>query len=355
MSRSRRLKRITQNLGVAVTLLPSVLLIFGCFFIFLADNLVSFIFTLIIPTLLVLNLIFGIHWLFRKKWIFFISILGVVLYFLCFDSFLQLNLIPSSELNNTSLKLDTLSILSYNTNSFKYDYDENDSDENKFETNDPIVNFINNTNPDIFCIQEFSAIKYKYFGKYPYWFKTNIFTRNKSVMAIFSKYPIIDKGYINFPNSNNGAMFVDLNFNKEIIRIYNLHLESFKVPKNYYYYYSEPESYNFLSSRIGKAEKIRKEQAVLIKEHMGEFDGKVIICGDFNSTQFSPSYKTLKDSRKDSFVEAGSGFGSTYKLFNYPFRLDYILVDDSFEVLSHENFKLKISDHEPILTRLVLN
>ena len=350
---SRRLKLIIQKLGLAITLLPSVLLIFGCFFIFLADNLVSFIFTLIIPTLLVLNLIFGIYWLFKKKKAFLLSFFGVILYFLCFDSFLQLNLPVASNFNKTSLKLDALSILSFNTNGFKHDYDENDYDERKFDTDDPIVNFINNTNPDIFCIQEFSAIKYKYFGNYPYWFKTNIFTFNKSVMAIFSKYPIIDKGYITFPNSSNGAMYVDLTFNEEIIRVYNLHLESFKVPKNFHYY-SEPTSFNFLRSRIGKAEKIRKEQAVLIKEHIDKFKGKVIISGDFNSTQFSSSYNTLKDSRKDTFIEAGSGFGATYPLFNYPFRLDYILVDNRFEVFSHENFDLKISDHEPILTRLLI-
>jgi len=172
-------------------------------------------------------------------------------------------------------------------------------------------------------------------------------------MAIFSKYPIIDKGYINFPNSSNGAMYVDLTINKDIIRVYNLHLESYRTDA--VHQLNNPKSYSALINRIGKAEKTRKEQVFLIKSHIDKFKGKVIISGDFNSTQFSSTYNSLKDSRKDTFIEAGSGFGSTYNLFNYPFRLDYILVDDSFEVLSHENFKLKISDHEPIITRLVVN
>ncbi len=253
----------------------------------------------------------------------------------------------TSDLNKTSSKSDTLSILSYNTAGFKHDV--------KVDKDGQIVNFIKNKNTDVFCIQEFSAIKYKHFNEYPYYFKTNIFAgRGKSVMAIFSKYPIIDKDYISFPNSRNGAMYVDLILNKKVVRIYNLHFESFKVRK-IFHDFSEFNGYNSLRSRISKAEKMRKEQVLIIKNHINNFKGKVVICGDFNSTQFSSTYNLLKHSRKDSFIEAGKYFGSTYKLYKYPFRLDYILVDDSFEVLSHENFDLKLSDHEPILTRLVIN
>lgn len=328
-------------------------MIFGCFIVFHVDNYVSFLFTLIIPTLFVLNLIFGIYWLFRMKKVLLLTLCCTILYFLCFDSFWQFNPHVPSSLNKTSLKTDTLSLLLYNANGFTYDDHVRDIDDSIKDSDDPIIKFIINKNPDIFCIQEFSAIKYKYFRNYPYWYKTNIFTKNKSVMAIFSKYPILDKGYISFPNSSNGAMYTDLSFNKEVIRIYNLHLESFKIPVNFYDF-SKARSYSTKYSRISKAEKNRKDQVIIVKRHIDTFEGKVIVCGDFNSTQFSSTYNILKDSRKDSFIEAGSGFGSTYKLFNYPFRLDYILADDSFDVLSHKNFNLKFSDHEPILVNLKL-
>ena len=348
MSGIRRLIIVKRKFGLALTLLFSILLIFGCVIVFLADNFISFIFTLIIPTLLVLNLILGIYWLFRSNNIFLFSLLGIILYFFCFDSFIQFNSILPSQLNKTALKLNTLSILSYNTHGFKQD-DDIDGEKG---IDEQIVNFIHKRNPDILCIQEFSAIKYKLFGNYPYWFKTNISTRNKSVMAIFSKYPIKDKAYINFPNSSNGAMYVDIFYDNEVIRIYNFHLESYRTDAMDHL--NNPKSYSTLIKRIGNAEIRREEQAILVKNHINEFDGKVIVCGDLNSTQFSSSYNILKDSRKDSFIEAGSGFGSTYKLFNYPFRLDYVLVDDSFNVLSHQNFVLKISDHEPVLVHLKL-
>ncbi|WP_298533358.1 endonuclease/exonuclease/phosphatase family protein [uncultured Algibacter sp.] len=259
-------------------------------------------------------------------------------------------MLKSLNLNESSSRLTTLSILSYNAHGFKGIEDEIKTGESA-----KIVNFIENKDTDVFCIQEFSAIQYKYFSDYPYFFKTNIIAgKKKSVMAIFSKYPITNKEYISFPNSRNGAMFVDLVLNEEKVRIYNVHLESYKVSdiSNL----SNPKSgYSVLIGKIGVAERTRKEQALLLKKHINEFKGRVIICGDFNSTQFSSSYRIIKGLKKDTFIEAGIGLGKTYEFFKYPFRLDYILVDDSFEVLSHESFDLKYSDHEPILSKLVLN
>jgi endonuclease/exonuclease/phosphatase family metal-dependent hydrolase len=170
-------------------------------------------------------------------------------------------------------------------------------------------------------------------------------------MAILSKYPIKEEGYIDFPNSNNGAMYVDIDIKGEVVRVYNIHLQSFKVPIGFYDF-SEARSYNSIISRVQKAERIRKKQATLMKDHIENFKGKIILCGDFNTTQFSSPYNLLKGSKKDSFIEAGNGLGSTFSLYGYPFRLDYILADESFNVLSHENFELNLSDHEPILVEL---
>lgn len=326
--------------------LPSVLLLLGCIFVFFDSNFLSFGFSLILPVLFVLNVIIGVYWLIEKNKFFLFSVFCLIGYFLCFDSFLQFNLDNEIGFNRASLKSNTLSLLTYNTSSFKVDKGAEEGD---------IVRFIKSKNPDVFCIQEFSAIKYKYLNDYPYWYKTNIFTKDKSVMAIFSKYPIIDKGYIEFPNTSNGAMYVDLNINEKQIRLYNLHLESFKV-RSSFYDFSESTGYNSLKSTINKAEKKRIEQVAIINEHISNFNnGKVIICGDFNSTQFSSAYATLKNLKKDTFIEKGFGLGATYTRRNYPFRIDYILVDNDIEVLSHQNFNLKLSDHEPVYVELEIN
>ncbi|WP_282124094.1 endonuclease/exonuclease/phosphatase family protein [Algibacter mikhailovii] len=335
------------KVDVLLTLVASILIVLGCLFIFLTDNIVSFGFSLIMPFLLVLNIIFGFYWILKKRIFLLFSLLGITIYFFYFDFFVQFNSGKLLVAENNSTKLDTLSILSYNAEGFS-----NKNNRVRTGVDQPIVNFINTRGTDIFCIQEFSAIHYKYFSNYPYFFKTNIIARDKSILAVFSKYPIVDKGYISFPNTRNGAMFIDIILNKSKIRIYNVHLESYSARK--VYRKNRHNNYFALAKRINKAEKTRKEQVHILKRHMDKFMGPIVLCGDFNSTQFSSAYNGLKGNLKDSYIEAGTGFGTTYELFKYPFRLDYILVDDNIEVLSHENFKLKFSDHEPILTKLVV-
>jgi endonuclease/exonuclease/phosphatase family metal-dependent hydrolase len=51
----------------------------------------------------------------------------------------------------------------------------------------------------------------------------------KTGQAIFSKFPIIDQGNIVFPNSNNNVIYADIKKGKDIIRVYNMHLQSIKI------------------------------------------------------------------------------------------------------------------------------
>jgi len=271
---------IIKKISYILIWLPSILLLFGCVYLFYANNFVSLGFSLVLPILFILNVIIGVYWLINKNKLVLFSVFCGLIYFLCFDSFFQFNSEKKIDTNNEGLNLNTISFLTYNAGGFSFDDGIRDNNNKERVSNDPIVKFIINENPDIFCIQEFSAIKFKYFKDHPHWYKTNIFTQNKSVLALFSKYPIIDKGYIEFPDSTNG---------------------------------------------------------------------------DFNTTQFSFTYQLLKGSKKDTFIERGFGFGATYVRRGYPFRIDYILVDEDIKVISHKNFDLKYSDHEPILSELVIN
>lgn len=175
---------------------------------------------------------------------------------------------------------------------------------------------------------------------------------NKTVLSVFSKYPIINKGYVEFFDSINNTMFVDVEINGEIVRIYNVHLESYRTTK--IHQLENPNSYKPLIKRVFEADNTRAEQARMVKTHLNGFKGKSIIIGDFNSTQYSTVYRILKDDKKDTFTEAGRGFGCTYELFDYPFKIDHILVDDTFEVINHQNFNLNLSDHEPVLAEIKL-
>ncbi len=107
--------------------------------------------------------------------------------------------------------------------------------------------------------------------------------------------------------------------------------------------------------RISKAFKQQQQQAELFKEHKMKCIYPTIICGDMNNSAFSYVYRSIKGKMKDSFEEAGTGFGETYKFRYYPARIDYIFADEKMKVKSFEHFPSFVnSDHFPIMARLSL-
>ena len=223
-----------------------------------------------------------------------------------------------------------------------------------------ILAFINEKNPDILCIQEYSSsanIDLKvYRHKY-------IFTDGNQIktgQAIFSKFPIIDQGNIVFPNSSNNVVFADIKKGKDIIRVYNMHLQSIKISPDVNEIDDNIDAINqqksqLLFIRISKAFKQQQQQAEIFKEHKKDCVYPIIICGDMNNSAFSYVYRSIKGTLKDSFEEAGKGFGETYKFRYYPARIDYIFADEKMKVKKFENFpKFVNSDHFPIMATLSL-
>jgi len=320
------------------SLLPLVFpffLLLGILSIVIAEIHTSFLFSLFLPVLVVINIFQFIILLVKKKKTAIFNLSVLVLFFICFDFFYQFNFEEDKKTN------DTFSIMSYNSNSFRHDS----------IVNNGIVDALRGIKPDILFCQEFSYFKLDGFKTYPFRFIGYRREFKKSLQVVLSKYPIKNKGYIDFPKTRNNAMFVDVEINDRVIRVYNLHLESFKLDvRNDIGNLSS--SYKYLLPRFVYAEEKRIAQANVVRNHINNFDGDVIVLGDFNSTQYSSVYRILKGDREDTFVAQGSGFGSTFKLLNYPFKVDHILVDPSFEVVRHENFNLQLSDHEPVLVEL---
>ncbi len=96
------------------------------------------------------------------------------------------------------------------------------------------------------------------------------------------------------------------------------------------------------------------QQAELVKKHHRNAPYKAILCGDFNNTQYSGIVRFISDEMKDSFIEKGHGFGSTYYFKFLPFRIDYIFTDNSIDIVDHQNFYIELSDHYPIMATIQL-
>ncbi len=169
----------------------------------------------------------------------------------------------------------------------------------------------------------------------------------KGLLAIFSKYPILETGLLNLPRTDSNAVFADIRFKKDTIRIYNAHLESLGITPGQGVLSKEPT--DKLIKQINGAFQKQMEQAEVIGRHLNSSPYKSILCGDFNNGQYSNVYRTIKGNLQDTFLEEGSGYGQTYIFHGAPFRIDFIFADESFIVKSHTNYKVKYSDHFPLM------
>ena len=303
--------------------------------------------TLFMPLFFIFNGLFFIYWAFQFKKRMILSGLVLLMGITFINKFYKFSAkdFPQSEKYFT--------VMSYNVrlfNVFKWLDRDNVPSE--------ILTFINDKNPDILCIQEYSSsanIDLKvYSHKYIFMGGNQI----KTGQAIFSKFPIINEGNIVFPNSNNNVIFADIKRGKEIIRVYNMHLQSIKISPDVNEINDNIDVINqqksqMLFNRISKAFKQQQQQAEIFKEHKKGCTYPLIICGDMNNSAFSYVYRNIKGKLKDCFEEAGKGFGATYKFKYYPARIDYIFADEKMKVKSFESFPEFVnSDHYPIMTKL---
>ena len=62
----------------------------------------------------------------------------------------------------------------------------------------------------------------------------------------------------------------------------------------------------------------------------------MIVCGDFNDTPISYTYRTMSRDLNDAFRKVGRGYSHTYRGFFNMLRIDYVLCSDEFAPLSYE-------------------
>lgn len=286
------------------------------------------------PFLLIANLLFVIYWAVKFNKAIRISVVVLLL------GYQQLGNFYSFSEKKVLLE-DDVKLMSYNVRLFnKQKWIKKDSIPQK------ITQFLEDKNPDILCLQEYKPVtQYKFTQKYSY-IKLN--HKKQMGLAIFSKYPIIKKGNLDFPNTANNATFVDVIKNKDTVRIYNVHLQSLKInPKKE----ALTEDTKNIIKRLEIGFNRQVEQVNLLKKHIEKCKYKTIICGDFNNTAFSWIYRQLKRGKNDAFNIAGKGFGKTYE-YKFPFRIDFILVDKKIEINYFKTYTKKYSDHYPIMARL---
>ena len=370
--KGNRLKTFGKFLLIVITILAAI----GLLFSFMAKLLPpSFSSTvaycgLFFPYLLLVNFVLTIIWIVVDFTWALIPVMVILLNVNNIDRHFQFRGIEKPEVCTNCLK-----VMSYNAKAFNIYRDD------QMSLNRQFIHFLQNEKPDILCIQEYS---YDNTGKSGFnstqaiinalnvkdnekTHKIMLPYRNKLGyqfgMAVFSKYRIVDGGFVETSDSSsNKSMYVDIRFNGDTLRIYNIHLASMHLDSADYatgkalwagsYDSSFNDKAQTLSNKISAAYVARQYQAKAIRAHIDECPYPVIICGDFNDSPASFSYNKIMHGLRDSFRSSGKGTGTTYIGGNFPaYRIDYIAHDKQYNDFQYTVCKdLAVSDHYPIYT-----
>ncbi|MEY8848387.1 endonuclease/exonuclease/phosphatase family protein [Psychroserpens sp. XS_ASV72] len=296
--------------------------------------------SLAVPALIIVNILFFVYWLLnvRKQ-----MLLSLFVLIIGYNHVFSLYKFSSSKNIDDSKNI---SVMNYNVrlfNAFYWIKGKNVKQE--------ISSFVAEQKPDILCMQEYrphDSVNFVGYFKY----EKLSGKRVKNGQAIFTKFPIVNSGSIEFPDTSNNAIYIDVVKGSDTLRIYNVHLQSLRIDPTVEKLANE-DSENLIK-RVSSTFKTQQEQTELFLKHKKECPYKMIICGDFNNTAYSYVYKEIKGNLTDAFKSAGNGFGRTFDFKFFPIRIDFILVDESFKINHFKTFDTKLSDHYPIMAKFKL-
>ncbi|RRN76410.1 endonuclease/exonuclease/phosphatase, partial [Pseudoxanthomonas sp. SGD-10] len=241
-----------------------------------------------------------------------------------------------------------------------------------------ILRLIDKEQPDILGFQEFFT---RYKGKYlikdsifkildskQYYFFPNSGNDYEATgIALFTKLPIVARGTLEDldPKGANNGVWVDLNKNGKIFRVYVVHLASISFrPEDYSYLNKlksdfsskeDVEKGKLILYRLRNAFIRRAKQVDILKNYTDTCKTPYVIMGDFNDTPSSYTVNQISKDMKNAFREKGSGLGITYNGEFPNFQIDYILTSRQFDILSYKIIKEAYSDHYPVKAEVKLN
>lgn len=234
------------------------------------------------------------------------------------------------------------------------------------------TSFLRETAPDIVCIQEFQCTgegrkaQLDSLIGLPYCSVNYRIASAKGGgwgVAIYSRYPIIEGGKLDFPNSTNSSVWGDVVVGKDTLRVFSNHLQTTSVDKTELDYISRHEFVDNsrrgddvvrgIASKLRRNFRIRATQADTLAHIIGQSPFRVIVCGDFNDTPMSYAYFRMRGDLDDAFVEKGRGMASN--TFNGLFdmlRIDYVFTSPEIEVLDYATTDTGHSDHKAVTVRI---
>lgn len=324
-------------------------------------------FGLAFPYLLLVNIGFAVLWLIRRRWHFLLSIAVIFLGWNHITNVIQLSW---GQDKNPRPAEPSFKIMTYNVRMFDfYQWSNERGSANK------MLEFFREQKPDILCLQEFYIPKTEedisidfilnslpWMG-YKHIDYINNFMGGMYGVATFSKYPIVRKGSQAFENSVNRVIFTDVVIGNDTIRIFNNHLQSYRLANNNLHFinnikleYTDEQlkEAKELSKKLKNAFITRSQQVAQVSNMIKNSPYKVLVCGDFNDTPVSYTYKQMRGNLNDSFITSGKGVSNTYHGRAPRFRIDYIFYSPELVSSGYTRHEVEYSDHYPVSTLIYL-
>lgn len=250
----------------------------------------------------------------------------------------------------------TLKIVSYNVGLFAH----GNMDDKRLVLADSIAAFLRRTDADIICLQEFylpntlnmdAWFRDRFPGyKAEYYVLTG--AKGHAGNVTLSRRPVLYKGKIDFEKSTNLALHTDIQLDSTVLRFYNCHFESYNISLSGLVKSIGHREENVMEDTGHKMRRSITQRPKQVEEVIKDIDAcpvRSVVLGDFNDNPLSYTVHRLLRGRQDAFVQAGKGFGATFRTFWPLLRIDYILCPRDLRAVSYEVPKVKYSDHYPVI------
>ena len=304
----------------------------------------------ILPILIIANMLLLVYWLVRRRWLF--SLIPIVTLACCIPYSGTIYQFPFG--NDKNPQQSGLTIASYNVAMFN-------RETSGFIAQD-ILAEMRRQNVDVLCMQAYNEISgdKKNSDSYKEYFPYMAVGRND--MVIYSRYPIINQKTISFEETNNSAMWADIDIKGNEFRVFNVHMQTTGINRTLHQVNKfSKQNQEIDNNRVLKAiygnymlgMMFRVGQAITVANERHNSKLPVILCGDFNDVPYSYVYNTLLGDLVDGFKECGKGWMYTFR-GKKAVRIDYIFHDKQFRGIDYYKTEITYSDHYPVFMRIAL-
>ncbi|MCU0335732.1 MAG: endonuclease/exonuclease/phosphatase family protein [Chitinophagaceae bacterium] len=367
-------RKLSKRFFVSSNVLAALVFLLACLQPWLNPEtfwLISF-FSLLLPYLAIVLLLFMVFWLMAKWRYMAISAVALLLGSRQLSTLVALRE-EKFELRKAAVP-GSLRLLTWNVRAMK---GLGSQDKASLRKNvDGIYQLIDRFQPDVLCLQEFGQFdkpdegfdhlaRLADLGYRHYVFSkdySRVAWRYSSGVAIFSRWPLFHKQRVQFTSSPESILLADLQLGADTVRIFTSHLQSFKFSNDEFAGLEAANNSEELAKassgifgKMKRAFRNRGAQSNQIAPLLDSCGHPFVIAGDLNDVPGSYAYWKVRGAdRQDVFLKTGSGIGRTFMSLAPTLRIDYVFASSQWQVLQSRTISTRLSDHLPVVTDLQL-